>query len=339
MDTKEILFALTKCSGVSGEENEVCAEAGKILSGFMNVKTDRMNNLIAEKKGSGKHFLLDAHTDKIGLIVTGINPRGFIKFDRCGGADPRVTVGSEVTVLGEEPLFGVVCSVPPHLANGEGKLPAFKDMAIDVGLSYEEAQKLVTPGDRIVYKGESVCLLGDRIASPGLDNRAGVTAVIRCAEMLEEKNFSGNLTVLLSSREEINSAGAKTASFSNPADEAIVIDTTFGISPGVGKDEGGELGKGALVGFSPVLDRKMSENLIRTAEKLDIPCSREVMGRATGTTADHISVAAGGIPTATVSIPIKNMHTQVETVCISDIENTARLVAEYILSQEGESDD
>ena len=335
MDLKELCFNLTSPAGISGTEQDACRYAGSLLSQYMPVSYDHMNNVKGRLEGSGKHILLDAHIDRIGLIVRGISEKGFILFDRCGGTDPRTLIGNEVTVFGEKALFGVVCSIPPHLSDGDDKLPKVTKMAIDVGLTKEEAEVLVFPGDRVVICSRQHSLLGDKIAASGLDDRAGVASLIRCCEILKENNSKANLTVMFSSREEIGGMGAKTGSFECGADEAIAVDVSFASSDCVKKDEGGELSKGPMIGFSPVLDHEMSKKLVSIAKDKEIPYQTEVMGRSTGTNADDISVSSGGIKTALVSIPLRSMHTPVEVISISDVENTARLLAEYIMSQEG----
>ncbi|MGN0463701.1 MAG: M20/M25/M40 family metallo-hydrolase [Acutalibacteraceae bacterium] len=335
MDAKEICLRLADAAGVSGDERAACECACQILGQSADVHIDRMNNVIGRIEGRGKRFLLDAHIDRIGLIVRGVNEKGFVLFDKCGGVDPRTLIGSEVEIFGKEKLFGVICSVPPHLAGDDDKLPEITKMAIDIGFGKEEAEKLVFPGDRIIIRNKQNQLLGKRISSAALDDRAGVAVLIKAVEILKKEGFTADLTLMFSSQEEVGGRGAKTGSFANQADEAIVVDVTFATQPDVGKEEGGELGKGPLIGFSPVLDREMSLALVDTAKEHGIPYDCEVMGRSTGTNADEISVSAGGIKTATVSVPLRNMHTAAEVIDTDDIENSAKLIACYILENGG----
>ncbi len=335
METKELCFKLADSAGVSGDETKTGELACQILSEYADTHIDRMNNVIGRIEGNGKKFLLDAHIDQIGLIVRCVNEKGFVLFDKCGGVDPRTLIGNEVVVFGEKPLFGVICSVPPHLAGDDDKLPEITKMAIDIGYGKEDAEKLVFPGDRIIIKNRQNELLGTRISSAAFDDRAGIAVLIRATEILKSEGFNADLTVMFSSQEEVGGAGAVTGSFSNQADEAIVVDVTFATQPDVSKEESGELGKGPLIGFSPVLDRKMSLDLVETAKKHNIPYSCEVMGRSTGTNADGISVSGRGIKTAIVSVPLRNMHTAVEVIDTDDIESSAKLIAYYILENGG----
>lgn len=335
METKELCFKLASSLGVSGDEKDIAKVAGEILGEYMSVETDRLGNVIGRKHGKGKHILLDAHMDQIGFIVRGINEKGFVVFDKCGGLDVRTLIGNEVEIFGKEKLFGVVCSTPPHLADDSKKIPEIGKIAIDIGLSKEEAEKLVSPGDRGVVKNKPCQLLGDNISSTALDNRAGMAVLIKAVEYLNERDYDANLTVMFSTQEEVGRRGARTGAFVSQADEAIVVDVSFGVAPGVGKDVGGVLGEGPMIGFAAILDRKMSKELVRIADENNIPYQSEVMSRSTGTNADFVSISAEGIKTALVSVPLRSMHTTVEVVNVNAIDNAAKLIGEYIIAQGG----
>ena len=126
--------------------------------------------------------------------------------------------------------------------------------------------------------------------------------------------------------------GATTAAFGINADEAIVVDVSFGNGIGISETECGKLGEGAMIGVSPVLDRALSDKLIDTAEQSGIKYQLEAMGGKTGTNADVISVSRGGVKTCTVSIPLRNMHTETETLSLSDLNSVCDLLEKYILS-------
>ncbi len=335
MDTKELCFTLSDTLGVSGDEKGIAQKVSEILSEYMSVETDNLGNVIGRSKGEGKNILLDAHMDQIGFIVRGINEKGFVLFDKCGGLDGRTLIGNEVEIFGKEKVFGVVCSTPPHLADNKDKLPEIRKMAIDIGMTKEEGEKIIFPGDRGILRNKPCQLLGDNISSTALDNRAGMAVIIKTVEYLAKRDYKANLTVLFSTQEEVGCRGARTGAFVSEADEAIVVDVTFGTAPDVPKDCSGELGKGPLIGFAAVLDREMSNALAKIAEENSIEHSREVMSRGTGTNADVVSISGKGIKTALVSVPIRNMHTTVEVVNTKDIDNAAKLLGEYIISQGG----
>jgi putative aminopeptidase FrvX len=170
-DLEQLLFRLCEAPGTPGAESPAAKAAAAELADMAKVKIDRMGNVLAEfgDPDAAEHVLLDAHLDQIGLIVTDIDEQGFLKVARCGGTDARVLPGSAVTVYGRETLCGVVCSTPPHLQEGgEDKVPAVDKMAVDVGLSYDEAKKLVQPGDRILFRTGPKRLLGNTCVRCGI---------------------------------------------------------------------------------------------------------------------------------------------------------------------------
>ncbi|MBR6939502.1 MAG: M20/M25/M40 family metallo-hydrolase [Clostridia bacterium] len=334
---KKLLSELCGVKGTSGLENDVAEKVTGLLSEYMPCKTDALGN-VTGSKGEGHSILLDAHLDQIGLVVTGITDDGFLKIAKVGGADIRVLTAARVTIHGREKIPGVVTSVPPHLksAKDDGKAPSFDEITIDTGMTAEQAKKIVSPGDRITFDGPFDTLIGNRIASPSIDDRAGVAAILRCLQLLEGKKTC-RIDVLFSAQEETGGSGAKTGAFNSQADEAIACDVSFASAPDVSKEKYASLGEGTLIGYAPSLDYEMSRRLSRLAKEKDIPAVPEVMGGKTGTDGDDIQVAGRGIPSALLSIPIRNMHTAVEVVDLADIESTARLMAEYILERSSEN--
>lgn len=337
MDTKELIFDLCSVCGVSGSEKPAAEAAKKHLSGFSKTKTDSNGNLYAliEGNNADKTIIIDAHLDRIGLIVTDIDKNGFVKVDKCGGTDIRTLLDTEFILQNNPSLCGVVCCMPPHLCDGkEDKAVPIDKIWVDFGLSYEQIIGQITVGDVLTFNTKPKMLLNNKIASPCLDNRCGVAAVIKCAEMLAKcKSLSYNVCILLSSQEETYGTGARTAAFSLNADEAIAVDVSFASQPDIsGQYASIELSKGPMICISSILDKAMSNYLIKTAQKNNIPYQLEPIAGRTGTNADHIGVTASGVKTAVVSIPQRYMHTQSEVVSIEDVDNTARLIAEYVIS-------
>ena len=336
-ETESLLEKLCSAKGVSGAENEAAAVASELLGKYMPVRVDTLGS-VTGTMGSGKvHILLDAHLDQIGLVVTAIDEDGFLKVAKCGGADIRVLAASEVTVHGREKLFGVITSTPPHLSTPEdsGKAKGFDDIAVDIGMNKENAEKLVSLGDRITFNGKFSRLSGNRVSSPSIDDRAGVAAILRCLDIIKDKEPDCKISVCFSVQEETGGSGAKTAAFASDADEAIAVDVSFASAPEVSSEKYAALGGGAMIGYAPSLDYEMSRKLSNIAKEKNIPNQPEVMGGKTGTNCDEIQVSGKGIKTALISVPLRNMHTAVEVCDLEDIENTARLMAEYIIGRSG----
>ena len=330
---QEMLFRLCSAPGAAGREDSAAETARELLSFLPDVKIDTMGSVVASfgNPDSDTHILLDAHIDQIGMLVTSVDENGFLKVARDGGMDRRVLPGSRVVVYGKETLNGIVCCLPPHLTDGgEDKVPDITEMAVDVGLTKEEANELVQPGDVVLLPGEPRRLLGSRVTGAALDDRAGCAALIRCAQLLQDASLSCRVTVLLSTREEVGSQGAETAAFREEPDMAIAVDVSFAEQPGVPAHKCGKLSEGPMIGVSPVLDKNITESLKRLAKENDIPFQLEVMGGRTGTNADEINVSRSGVPCGLVSIPQRNMHTPAEICDLKDIENVAQLLAAFI---------
>lgn len=268
----------------AGRRKRRSESCDKELSKYAKAHIDRMGNVVAKmgKPGAGIHILLDAHIDQIGLIVTDIDKHGFIKVNRSGGIDRRVLPGSPVTIYGREVLSGIVCCTPPHLSDGsDDKIVSADKMAVDAGLSKEEADCLIHPGDRIVLHAAPKSLLGTRVTSAALDDRAGVASLIRCAQLLAGAELNCELTILCSGREEVGGQGAVTGTYAVNPTHAIAVDVSFAEQPGVPPEECGKLGGGPMIGISPALNRVMTDELIETAKKSHIPYNVEVMGGST----------------------------------------------------------
>lgn len=336
-EVSALLEKLCAASGASGAENEASAVAAELLGKYMPVKIDALGSVTGTYGSGNPHVLLDAHLDQIGLVVTSVDEDGFLKVAKCGGVDIRVLAAAEVTVHGKEKLFGVITSTPPHLSTPDdlGKAKSIDEIAVDIGMSREKTVKIVSAGDRITFNGGFTKLLGNRIASPSVDDRAGVAAILRSLEMLENTDHKCKISVLFSVQEETGGSGARTGAFAAEADEAIAVDVSFASAPDVSGEKYASLGGGAMIGYGPSLDYAMSKRLAEIAEKNGIASQSEVMGGRTGTNCDHIQVSGKGVKTALISVPLRNMHTAVEVCDLADIESTARLIADYIIERGG----
>lgn len=335
MDLKEVIKSLADSSGVSGDESS----AAKLALGYLKEFTDDCyikNNCVFGnfgKREDGKpHILLDAHIDQIGFVVTYITDDGFIKIANCGGIDRRLLLAQQVKIIGKKEIYGVICSIPPHLEkkSDEGKVPEYSDICIDVGMTKEEAEKVISLGDKIVFLQKCRDMQGDRITGAALDDRCGVACLLRAAELMKNETLNCSYTLMFSSQEEVGERGAKIGAYDVDPDIAIAVDVSFALTPDDSELKCGKMGKGTMIGFAPTLDRELSNKMKEAAVKNDIPYQIEVMNDETGTNADRFSVNAGGVKAVTLSIPLKYMHTPVEVISVSDVETTAKLIAAYI---------
>ena len=328
---EEILFALSSADA-AGSVSDAADLAFEALSRF--AKTERKNGLTVIGTLPGKSdytVMIDAHIDQVAMVVTDVSREGFLTVAAAGGIDLRALPSRPVTVHGKEKIPAVFCSTPPHLASREPEYERAEEIKLDTGLG-EKAAELVSPGDLVTFSAKPQKLAGDRVTGRSLDDRAGVACVLALAERLSAKKLPVRVCFVLSDGEEIGLRGIRPAAYEIAPEEAIAVDVTFGDGPGIPEEDCGKLGAGPMIGFSPSLDSGVSNRLVQTAKKADIPYQTEVMGRSTGTNADMIGISGRGVKTGTLSIPLRNMHTDTETLALSDLENTVRLLEEYILS-------
>ena len=340
MDIKELLFGLTDTDGVSGAEENAGAFALARLRSYTNdAYIDSFGSVIGKIGVHSKDkptLLLDAHIDEIGMIVTYIDEKGFVKVGNCGGLDRRLLLAQQVCIHGRQPVPGVICSKPPHLLSDEEKkkAPEVADIAIDTGYSKEQLEGLISLGDRITFYAVNRELLNGRVSGKSFDDRSGVAAILMALDLLQtEGELPFNLTVLFSSQEEVGERGAHIAAFNIAPDYAVAVDVSFGLTSDSMEDKCGKMGQGGMIGISPSLNRAMSDRLIALAKEKEIPYQIEIMPELTGTNADVIAVTKGGVRAVTLSIPLRYMHTPIETIVLSDLEAVARLLC--VFAKEG----
>ncbi len=334
---KELLRNLSQMRGISGFEFRIADKIADLFKGIADeVYTDRLGNVIAvkrSKKENAPRLMIEAHMDEIGLMVRDIDDRGYIGFVNIGGVDTRILSASEVIVHGKEDILGVIGAKPPHLRDsGEADSAAkITDMTIDVGHSAESVKQLVSVGDAITIKAGFTELLGDRVSGKSIDDRAGVAVLIKLLESLADTELDVDLYLVSAVCEEVLSSGAMVSGFSIQPDLAVVIDVTHGITPDNSKDAF-ELGSGAIIAKGPNLHPALSDRLIDAAKNNDIKYEIEVEGGNTGTDAWVLQVTGEGIPTALVSIPLRYMHTSVETLDIADCDAVCTLLEKFCLN-------
>ncbi len=330
MEIKELLFSLSECDSV-GNITEAKDFAFNELSKY--AKTEKQNNLtvIGFLKGKTDYtIMLDSHIDQIAMIVTDIDDNGFLTVSNAGGIDIRSLPSRQVTVHSKGKVSAVFCCTPPHLASGEVEYTDISKIKLD-SLLGKKAKEIISVGDYVTFSAKPF-EMGELLAGRSFDNRSSVACVLELAKRLSDKPLPCNVVFVLSDGEELGLRGIRTASFKVNPDEAIAIDVSFGNAPNISEDECGKLGKGGMIGISPALNKELSQKLIDLAKQNNIPHQLEVMGETTGTNADMISISREGVKTGTLSIPLRNMHTEVETLNPNDLYSVCDLLEKYILS-------
>ncbi len=335
MDIIPLLKRLSEASGVSGYEHQVrdivLEEFGRHAD---EVRTDVLGNVIALKRGSGPEprprLMLATHMDEIGLIVSDLD-ESFIRFEQVGGYDDRVLLGQEVVVHGRRDLPGVIGARPPHVlpAGERDKTIPYDKLLIDVGLSARELAELVQVGDLVTMDRELVELKGGLVSGKALDNRASVVAAAVCLEELSRRQHRCDLYAVATVQEEVGVKGAITSSFGLRPDVGIAIDVTFGKQPGSPDEHTYDLGKGPTIGLGPNFHPKIAQALVQAARGLEMAHQIEPAARPPGTDAFAIQISRQGIPAGLLSIPLRSMHTPIETISVKDVERTGRLLAAF----------
>lgn len=328
MNIKETLFKLSDAVSV-GNITEASLIAYSQLSKYAETSQNGIN-VVGKMAGEGDYtLLLEAHIDEVGFVVTDVDDNGFLTVKNCGGIDLRTLPSRTVTVHGKEKITGVFCATPPHLG-GVKEYDDISALKIDTLLG-EEAKNVISVGDFVTFNQKAAALHGTCVTGKSLDNRAGVVCLLALAEKLSGKKLPFNIVFAFTDAEELGHRGAKTTVFDIAPNEAIVLDVSFADAPDVPSNECGKLSGGAMIGMSPILDKKISKKLVSIAEQNNMPYQTEVMGGRTGTNSDVISISKSGVKTSLVSIPLRNMHTDVEIIDIEDIENVCDLLEKYVL--------
>jgi len=335
-DTTSFLKKMLSLSGLSGHEGPIRNLISETWQPLVDdVSVSRLGSLHALKRGDGDEprprILFSAHMDALGLMVTGIS-REFIRITEIGGIDDRILPGQPVIVHGRQDIPGVIVKpadflLPPGIAN----CPVPREfLFVDTGLTHEEVNRLVRPGDLISFAQPPFELTGETIAGHSLDNRASVAALTVCLEELQHMRHKWDLWAVATSQEEETLGGAFTSPFEIQPDLVIAVDVTFAKGPGTNDHPYTHpLGKGITLGWGPDSHPALHKAFKDLAEKLEIPFIIEAMPRHSGTDAYAMQVVAAGFPSMVIGIPLRYMHTPVEVVSLKDIQRGGRLIAEF----------
>jgi len=291
------------------------------------VSIDSMGNLICHKKGNGKKVMVAAHMDEVGLIITEITEKGFLKFSTLGGIDTAVLCSKKV-LIGENSISGIVSAKAIHLqSKNEVNSPLkIKDLCIDIGASDKEsAEKLVKLGDYAVFDGEYTTFGNNLVKSKALDDRVGCAIIL---ELMKEE-YQSDMYFVFTVQEEVGLRGAQVAAFNIKPDIALVIEGTtcsdvYGSKP---HNQVTNLGGGAVmtaVDRAAISDKEYYEFIMKTAceNNIKLQIKRTTMG---GTDAGAIQRSASGVKTAVLAVPCRYIHSPVSVMNNEDVDNVYKL--------------
>lgn len=326
-----LLKRLTEASGISGNEKEVRdIIIDEIRDHVDDVKVDRLGNVIAFKKGKNNHkkLMVTAHMDEVGLMVTDIDNMGLLKFTTVGGIDKRILVSKQVLV-GKNKIFGVIGAKPIHLQKREEWQKALNidQLYIDIGVNTkEEAEKLVSIGDYVLFHGQYIEFGENLVKAKALDNRVGCSLLVELLKEIEDTSFYGVFTVM----EEIGLVGAGPAAYSVDPDISIILEGTLCYDiPKLDKhliptylNMGPAI---SLVDRTTLYNMDFRNKIVKIARKnnLHYQYRKTSMG---GNDSGKILTTKEGSITATLSVPCRNIHSPTSVMSKNDYNNTYKLL-------------
>ena len=332
------LKELVEAPSPSGYEQPAQRVFRAYVEPFAQVAGDVMGNVYGFIAGTGEErprVMLVGHVDEIGFQVRYIDDKGFIYFAAIGGVDAHLTPGQRVIIHGRGgEVAGVIGKKPIHLMEAKDRETVVKleSQYIDIGVAAKaEAEELVRVGDPITFAAGLDRLQGDRVTSRAFDDKAGSFVV---AEVLREvaaraEPLAVDLHGVSSVQEEIGLRGGTTSAYTVNPQIGICVEVDFCTDqPDVERKHNGDvaLGKGPILPRGANINPALFELLAETAVQEGIPVQFTGIPRATGTDANVMQISRGGVATALVKIPLRYMHTPVETLALSDLENAVRLI-------------
>ena len=346
MPLPELLERLLTTPGPSGQEHAVAAVWREAAAPVGEVSSDVLGSSWVRVPGTagGPALSVIGHIDEIGVVVTHLGDDGIAAVRPVGGFNPQTIVGQRVDVLTKNgALPGVVVARLQKLRRGRGeerKPVEYEDLFLDVGAKDgEELKQLVRLGDAAVWHGAPLALHGSRLASRSIDNRMGCYVALEAARRIAERGGApGDFIAVAAVQEEVGDfAGSRTSAFATEPQVALAVDVTHAndVRGGEPEDEGRVvLGEGPTIARGPSMHPTVFELLYETAEAEGIPFGVEVTRGTTSTDADAVFLSRRGVATGLVSVPLRYMHSPVETVDLEDIERAVQLVVAFALRLE-----
>ncbi len=330
-DQLDLLERLSNAVAVSGDEREVRAIVLEEIQPFADeARVDALGNVLAVRHAQGENplrVMLAAHMDEVGFILVEEEEGGWYRFEVVGGIDPRVLVGKPV-LAGKDHLPGVIGARPIHLTTPDERKNALTVDQLRIDLGNENGKK-VKPGDRAGF-ATRFRQAGPSLVGKALDDRLGVATLI---ELIKNPPPHVELLAAFTVQEEVGLRGSKAAAYAFNPDVAIAVDATPANDlPAWDGEENHRyntrLGSGPAIyvaDAATLSDPRLIRHLIRTAEEMGIPFQIRQPGGG-GTDAGAIHKQREGIPTVSVSVPVRYAHTPALQARLLDWENTLSLL-------------
>ena len=345
---KKFFQEILETPSPSGYEQPVQDIVRRYVADFADeVRTDLHGNVIAGcNPDAPLRVMFAGHADQIGLIVSHINDNGYIYTNTIGGWDPQQLIGQRMTIYTTNgPVPAVIARKPIHLLDQDERKQVVKqkDLWLDIGAKdKDEAASAVAIGDPVTLELGYQEMRNNLANSPGMDNKTGLWV---CIEALRRARERGGLNVALFAvatvQEEIGLRGAITSAYGVNPHVGVAVDVTHATDcPTIDKTQEGDikLGGGPVVYRGPNMNPVVVDRLRAAAKASKITVQWGASGRGTGTDANAIQLARGGVAAGLISVPNRYMHSPVEVVSLTDLEHAARLIAEFCASIDRDSD-
>jgi len=285
--------------------------------------------------------VIEAHADEISWFVSYITPDGYIYLKRNGGSDHQIAPSKRVNIHTPKGIVPAIFGWPAIHTRDAAKeeAPSLRNIFLDCGCSSKaEVEKLgIHVGCVITYQDEFMVLNEKFFVGRALDNRIGGFMIAEVARMLKEnkKKLPFGLYVINSVQEEVGLRGAEMIVQKIKPNVAIITDVCHDTqTPMLNKIANGDLacGKGPVLTYGPAVHNNLLKQIEKVADQNKLPFQRQAVSRATGTDTDAFAYNGAGVVSALISLPLKYMHTTVETVHKEDVENVIKLIYNSLLS-------
>ncbi|MFT7613696.1 MAG: putative aminopeptidase FrvX [Parvicellaceae bacterium] len=283
--------------------------------------------------------VIEAHADEISYYVHYITKDGFIYLRKNGGSDHQIAPSKRVNIHTDKGLVKAIFGWPAiHTRRGKEESPSLKNISLDCGcVSKDEVEALgIHVGCVVTYEDEFMILNKNKYVGRALDNRMGGFMIAEVARLLHEnkKTLPFGLYIVNAVQEEIGLRGAQMIAERIKPNVAVITDVCHDTqTPMISKIVQGDLkmGDGPVLTYGPAVQNNLLDFVIKTAEKSKIPFQRQAASRSTGTDTDAFAYSNEGVASCLISLPLRYMHTTVETCHKDDVENVIQLIYDVLL--------
>lgn len=321
---KDTLRSVLMPFGPSGSETPIAEKIAEMVRPYVqDIRTDALGNLIATRKGAGKRIMLSAHMDTIGFIVLDADKEGFLRVAAIGGVPPSISAARHVR-------FANGARGVTMLEHGAAEKPTIAQLFVDIGAAAREEALEKVPLGTTASVAFEMTEMGDLIAAPYMDDRAACAVLI---ELLRALDGAGNeIVAVFSTQEEVGCRGAGVAAYDIEPDIGVAIDVTGAGDTPKAEPLAMKVGKGPAVKVKDsysISTPLVRDGLVEAAKRAGVPYQYEVLPYG-GTDAGAMMTSRGGVPSGTLSITCRYVHSPVETLSLSDMENAVKLLKAYV---------